>query len=75
MEKIEDLEFKMTDEMVNIIIEVLMINQILKQNPNKQEIIALINQKNKLLKLFTREFQKNNINEIKKYKDLIDTTK
>lgn len=73
MKKLEDLEFKMTDEMINIIIEVLMIKQILKQKPNKAETITLINQKNKLVKSFIREFQKNNINEIKKYKDLIDT--
>ena len=73
MEKIEDLKFKITDEMENIIIEVLMINQILKQNPNKIETITLINQKNKLVKSFIKEFQKNNINEIKKYKDLVDT--
>ena len=73
MKKLEDLEFKMTDEMINIIIEVLMINQILKQKPNKTETITLINQKNELVKSFIREFQKNNINEIKKYKDLTDT--
>lgn len=73
MKKLEDLEFKITDDMANIIIEVLMINQILKQKPNKTETITLINQKNKLVKSFIREFQKNNINEIKKYKDLIDT--
>ena len=71
----KDLKFKITDEMINIIIEVLMINQILKQNLNKRETITLINQKNKLVKSFIKEFQKNNINEIKKYKDLIDTTK
>ena len=73
MKKLEDLRFNMTDEMINIIIEVLMINEILKQKPNKTETITLINQKNKLVKLFIREFQKNNINEIKKYKDLTDT--
>ena len=73
MKKLEDLRFNMTDEMENIIIEVLMINQILKQKPNKTETITLINQKNKLVKSFIREFQKNNKEEIKKYKDLIDT--
>ena len=71
----KDLKFKITDEMINIIIEVLMISQILKQKLNKAETITLINQKNKLVKTFIREFQRNNINEIKKYKDLIDTTK
>ena len=55
----KDLKFKITDEMINIIIEVLMINQILKQNLNKRETITLINQKNKLVKSFIKEFQKN----------------
>lgn len=71
----KDLKFKITDEMINIIIEVLMINQILKQKLNKAETITLINQKNKLVKSFIREFQRNNINEIKKYKEIIDTNK
>ena len=71
----KDLKFKITDDMINIIIEVLMINQILKQKLHKAETITLINQKNKLVKSFIREFQRNNINEIKKYKDLIDTKK
>lgn len=71
----KDLKFKITDEMINIIIEVLMINQTLKQKLNKTETITLINQKNRLVKSFIREFQRNNLNEIKKYKDLIDTTK
>ena len=45
-----------------------MINQILKQKLNKAETITLINQKNRLVKSFIREFQRNNINEIKKIK-------
>lgn len=73
MKKLEDLEFKITDEMTNIIIEVLMINQIIKQKLNKKETVTLINKKNKLVKSFIKEFQKNNIDEIKKYKDLIGT--
>ena len=70
---INDLRFNLTNNMRNLIIEIIIINQMLKENNlNDKEIESLNNQRTKLLKLFKSEFQKHNIEEIKKYIEILD---
>ena len=71
---IKDLRFNLTNDMRDLIIEIISINQILKENNlNDKERDSLNNQRAKLVKLFKSEFQKHNINEIKQYKEILDT--
>ena len=59
---INDLRFNLTNNMRDLIIEIIIINQMLKENNlNDKERVALDNQRTKLLKLFKFEFQKHNI--------------
>lgn len=44
-----------------------------ENNLNDKERVALDNQTSKLLKLFKSEFQKQNIDEIKQYIEILDT--
>ena len=70
---INDLRFNLTNNMRDLIIEIIIINQILKENNlNIKERVALNNQRDKLLKLFKSEFQKHNIKEIKQYREILD---
>ena len=70
---INDLRFNLTNNMRDLIIEIIIINQMLKgKNLNDKEIVALNNQRTKLLKLFKSEFQKHNIKEIKQYIEILD---
>ena len=69
----EDLRFNLNDDMSNMIIEILITNQKLKESSLSEEDRKLLeNHKSELLKLFKCEFQKNNVEEIKKYNELID---
>jgi len=71
---INDLRFNLTNNMRDLIIEIIIINQILKENNlNDKERESLNKQKTKLLKLFKFEFQKHNIDEIKQYIEILDT--
>ena len=71
--KWEDLRFNLNDDMSNMIIEMLITNQKLKESSLSEEDRKLLeNHKSELLKLFKCEFQKNNVEEIKKYNELID---
>lgn len=71
---INDLRFNLTNNMRDLIIEIIIINQMLKENNlNGKERATLNNQRTKLLKLFKSEFQKHNIDEIKQYIEILDT--
>ena len=71
---INDLRFNLTNNMRDLIIEIIIINQILKENNlNDKERESLNKQRVKLLNLFNSEFQKHNIDEIKKYIEILDT--
>ena len=71
---INDLRFNLTNNMRDSIIEIIIINQILKEsNLNDKESESLNNQRDKLLKLFKSELQKHNIEEIKQYIEILDT--
>ena len=70
---INDLRFNLTNNMRDLIIEIVIINQILKENNlNDKEKESLNKERAKLLKLFKSEFQKHNIEEIKQYIEILD---
>lgn len=74
IEKYKNLRFNLTNNMIDLIIEIVIINQMLKENNlNDKERVALDKQRTKLLKLFKTEFQKHNINEMKQYREILDT--
>lgn len=73
IEKYKNLRFNLTNNMRDLIIEIVIINEILKENNiNTKERDNLIKKRDKLLKLFKFEFQKHNINEIKQYREILD---
>lgn len=69
----EDLRFNLTEEMNNMIIEMLITQQILKEikNLSKRHRKLLENHKLEIMEEFKKEFQKHNVEEIKKYNELI----
>ena len=70
---INDLRFNLTNNMRDLIIEIVIINQMLKENNlNDKERVALKKERTKLLNLFKSEFQKHNIEEIKQYIEILD---
>lgn len=72
--KYDDLRFNLSNNMRDLIIKIIIINQILKENNlNNKEIEFLNKERTKLLKLFKSEFQKHNVEEIKKYIEILDT--
>ena len=74
IEKCKNLRFNLTNNMRDLIIEIVIINEILKENNlNTKERDSLIKKRDKLLKLFKSEFQKHNIKEIKQYIEILDT--
>lgn len=74
IEKYKNLRFNLTNNMRDLIIEIVIINEILKENSlNTKERESLIKKRDKLLKLFKSEFQKHNIKEIKQYREILDT--
>ena len=73
MKKIQDLRFNLTEDMNNMMIELLITQQMLKDDRiDKEDKILLENHKQELMKEFTNEFKKNNIKEIKQYNELIN---
>ena len=73
IEKYKNLRFNLTNNMRDLIIEIVIINEILKENNlDTKERGSLIIKRDKLLKLFKSEFQKHNIKEIKQYREILD---
>lgn len=73
IEKYKNLRFNLTNNMRDLIIEIVIINEILKENSlNIKERESLNKKRDKLLKLFKSEFQKHNIKEIKQYREILD---
>ena len=73
IEKYKNLRFNLTNNMRDLIIEIVIINEILKENNlNIKERESLNKKRDKLLKLFKSEFQKHNIDEIKQYIEILD---
>lgn len=70
----KDLRFNLTENMNNTMIQMLIVNQMLKENKNisKKEKKLLEQHKNKLLELFRIEFRKNNVEQIKQYNEIMN---
>ncbi len=68
-----DLRFYLTEEMNNMMLELLITQQMLKENElSKQDRELLENHKNEVMLQFRKEFQKNNVEQIKKYNELMN---
>ena len=66
-------KFRLTEEMNNMMIELLITEQMMKENKlTKNERKLLENHKAELLEDFRKEFQRNNIEQIKKYNELMN---
>ena len=71
--KFLDLKFCLTEEMNNIMIEMLITQQMLRDSSfDKEDKILLENHKQELMEQFKIEFQKNNREQIKRYNELIN---
>ena len=70
---IEELRFNLTEELNNTMIELLITQQMLNENKlSRRDRKLLEHHKAELLEQFRLEFQKNNIEQIKLYKELIN---
>lgn len=68
-----NLRFHLTEEMNNMMIELLVTEQMMKENKlTKKERKLLENHKAELLEDFRKVFQRNNIEQIKKYNELMN---
>ena len=72
MKKLEDLRFVLTDEMNKMFIEVLIIKQRLEEDITLKEQMALQKELRILTSKFIKEFRKNNVEQIKEYKELVN---
>lgn len=71
--ELKNLRFHLTEEMNNMMIELLVTEQMMKENKlTKKERKLLENHKAELLEDFRKEFQLNNIEQIKKYNELMN---
>ena len=71
MKKLEDLRFVLTDEMNKMFIEVLIIKQRLEEDITLKEQMVLEKELKILTSKFIKEFRKNNVEQIKEYKELV----
>jgi len=69
-----DLRFNLTEEMNNMMIEMLITQQMLKEvkNLSKRHRELLENHKLEIMEEFKKEFQKHNVEQIKKYNELMN---
>ena len=68
-----DLRFYLTEDMNNMMLELLITQQMLKKNKlSKRDRKLLENHKNEVMLQFRKEFQKNNVEQIKKYNQLMN---
>ena len=72
MKKLEDLRFVLTDEMNNMMLEVLIIKQRLEEDITLKEQMVLEKELKILTSKFIKEFRKNNVEQIKEYKELVN---
>ena len=69
----KNLRFHLTEKMNNMMIELLVTEQVMKENKlTKNERKLLENHKAELLENFRKEFQRNNKEQIKKYNELMN---
>lgn len=76
IQNIDELRFHLTENMNSMILDLLIVQQMLNESKlNKKERQLLENQKKELLRLFRIEFQKHNVEQIKKYNELMNKKK
>lgn len=70
----KDLRFNLTEDMNNMMIEMLITQQMLKEvkNLSKRHRKLLENHKLEIMEEFKKEFQKHNVEQIKKYNELMN---
>ena len=70
-EKFKDLIFNSNEKMNKMLIDMLILQEILKENDlTKEEEIFIESEKEEVLNCFKIEFRKNNVEEIRKYNKL-----
>ena len=72
MKKLEELRFVLTDEMNKMFIEVLIIKRRLEEDITLKEQMVLEKELKILTSKFIKEFRKNNVEQIKEYKELVN---
>ena len=72
MKKLEELRFVLTDEMSNMMLEILIIKQRLEEDITLKEQMVLEKELKILTSKFIKEFRKNNVEQIKEYKELVN---
>ena len=72
MKKLEELRLVLTDERNKMFIEVLIIKQRLEDDITLKEQMALEKELKILTSKFIKEFRKNNVKQIKEYKELVN---
>lgn len=72
--KLEDLRFNITEDMNNMIIEIIVIRQLLKEGKVAKKDKKLVEKELKeLTALFVLEFKKNNVEQTKIYNDIMNS--
>lgn len=72
--KLEDLRFNITEDMNNMIIEIIVIRQLLKEGKVTKKDKKLVEKELKeLTTLFVLEFKKNNVEQTKIYNDIMNS--
>lgn len=72
--KLKDLRFNITEDMNNMIIEIIVIRQLLKEGKVAKKDKKLVKKELKeLTTLFVLEFKKNNVEQTKIYNDIMNS--
>ena len=72
-EKLSELRFNISEDMNNMIIEIVILRQMLKENKlSKKEKTLFEKELKELTTLFAIEFRKNNVEQRKKYNELMN---
>ena len=71
MKKLEDLRFVLTDEMNKMFVEIIIIKQRLEEDITLKEQMVLEKELKILTGRFIKKFRKNNVEQIKEYKELV----
>ena len=72
-DKLREIRFNIREDMNNMIIEIVILRQMLKENKlSKKEKTLFEKELKELTTLFTIEFRKNNVEQRKKYNELMN---
>ncbi len=72
-DKLSELRFNISEDMNNMIIEIVILRQMLKENKlSKKEKTLFEKELKELTTLFAIEFRKNNVEQRKKYNELMN---